>query len=126
MLRIALFASLAAAPMLPASALAHHTGSVYVDVSGRHHYRAAPAWVPPTGTQIYYGTHITHVPAYPEPNLGHEYPVPVYSGARPLPIVTYGSAHEDWCYSRYRSYRAYDNSFQPYTGGRRECFSPYQ
>jgi hypothetical protein len=37
----------------------------------------------------------------------------------------YGSAHENWCYNRYRSYRAYDNTFQPYNGPRRECRSPY-
>lgn len=36
-----------------------------------------------------------------------------------------GNAHVDWCYNRYRSYRAYDNSFQPYHGPRRQCWSPY-
>jgi len=34
-------------------------------------------------------------------------------------------AHVDWCYSQYRSYRASDNSFQPYNGPRRACSSPY-
>lgn len=34
-------------------------------------------------------------------------------------------AHVDWCYDRYRSYRASDNTFQPYNGPRRECRSPY-
>ena len=34
-------------------------------------------------------------------------------------------AHEEWCYDRYRSYRAWDNTFQPYRGGRRKCRSPY-
>ena len=29
-----------------------------------------------------------------------------------------GSAHVEWCYDRYRSYRAYDNTFQPYNGPR--------
>lgn len=33
--------------------------------------------------------------------------------------------HIDWCYDRYRSYRASDNTFQPYRGGRQECVSPY-
>lgn len=33
--------------------------------------------------------------------------------------------HVDWCYRRYRSYRASDNTFQPYNGGRRECYSPH-
>ncbi|ASY63494.1 immunoreactive 14 kDa protein BA14k [Sinorhizobium sojae CCBAU 05684] len=36
-----------------------------------------------------------------------------------------GSAHTRWCYGRYRSYRAYDNTFQPYQGPRRACISPY-
>lgn len=36
-----------------------------------------------------------------------------------------GSAHVEWCYDRYRSYRAYDNTFQPYNGPRRQCYSPY-
>ena len=34
-------------------------------------------------------------------------------------------SHINWCYNRYRSYRAYDNTYQPYNGRRRPCFSPY-
>ena len=34
-------------------------------------------------------------------------------------------AHVQWCDARYRSYRAWDNSFQPYHGPRRQCISPY-
>jgi hypothetical protein len=33
--------------------------------------------------------------------------------------------HVAWCSSRYRSYQMEDNSYRPYSGGRRECFSPY-
>jgi hypothetical protein len=36
-----------------------------------------------------------------------------------------GSAHVEWCYNRYRSYRAWDNSWQPNYGPRRQCRSPY-
>ena len=36
-----------------------------------------------------------------------------------------GSAHVAWCYSRYRSYRQWDNTYQPYYGSRRQCWSPY-
>lgn len=36
-----------------------------------------------------------------------------------------GNAHVEWCYDRYRSYRASDNTFQPYNGPRRQCYSPY-
>ena len=39
--------------------------------------------------------------------------------------VSYSSAHVRWCNNRYRSYRAYDNTFQPYHGPRRQCYSPY-
>jgi hypothetical protein len=43
------------------------------------------------------------------------------------PVVRYGggSAHVRWCYARYRSYRAWDDTFQPYHGPRRPCYSPY-
>lgn len=37
----------------------------------------------------------------------------------------FGDAHAQWCYGRYRSYRASDNSFQPYNGARQQCYSPY-
>jgi Ni/Co efflux regulator RcnB len=36
-----------------------------------------------------------------------------------------GDAHVQWCYDRYRSYRASDNTFQPYNGPRQQCISPY-
>ena len=36
-----------------------------------------------------------------------------------------GNAHVQWCYDHYRSYRASDNTFQPYNGPRRQCHSPY-
>jgi hypothetical protein len=34
-------------------------------------------------------------------------------------------AHDNWCYSKYRSYRSSDKTFQPYNGPRRYCNSPY-
>ncbi|PND23720.1 BA14K family protein, partial [Sinorhizobium sp. M4_45] len=30
-----------------------------------------------------------------------------------------------WCQNRWRSYRAYDNTYQPNSGPRRICVSPY-
>ncbi|WP_337269810.1 BA14K family protein [Oryzifoliimicrobium ureilyticus] len=35
------------------------------------------------------------------------------------------NSHTSWCYNRYRSYRASDNTFQPNSGPRRQCVSPY-
>ncbi|NMG40579.1 BA14K family protein [Chelativorans sp. ZYF759] len=34
-------------------------------------------------------------------------------------------SHVEWCYGQYRSYRASDNTFQPYQGPRRACRSPF-
>ena len=45
--------------------------------------------------------------------------------ANDAPAYRGGNAHVRWCYYRYRSYRAYDNTFQPYNGPRRQCYSPY-
>lgn len=36
-----------------------------------------------------------------------------------------GGSHVNWCSNRYRSYRAYDNTFQPNNGPRKRCVSPY-
>lgn len=33
--------------------------------------------------------------------------------------------HFEWCSARYRSYDAYSNTFQPYSGPRQACYSPY-
>jgi Ni/Co efflux regulator RcnB len=41
------------------------------------------------------------------------------------PAPRMGSSHVAWCANRYRSYRAYDNTFQPYNGPRQQCWSPY-
>ncbi len=49
----------------------------------------------------------------------------IASGNSGVRVRNYGSAHVDWCSSQYRSYRASDNTFQPYNGGRRTCMSPY-
>lgn len=48
---------------------------------------------------------------------------------RYVPPPRYGrglsQAHYRWCDNRYRSYRGYDNTFQPYNGPRKPCVSPY-
>ncbi|MBP1882859.1 BA14K family protein [Sinorhizobium mexicanum] len=46
---------------------------------------------------------------------------PRYSGPR----YSGGGSHTRWCYARYRSYRPSDNTYQPYGGPRRQCYSPY-
>lgn len=76
----------------------------------RRHHRHHRHWRhlrPNAGIQFYFGTPRSVRPRH------------VYPGYR-LPRV-----HIRWCYKRYRSYRAYDNTFQPYHGPRRACRSPY-
>ena len=51
---------------------------------------------------------------------------PKYTGTRTLYRVQNLSAdHVDWCYSKYRSYRAKDNTYQPDKGPRKICVSPF-
>ncbi|HSO47602.1 MAG TPA: BA14K family protein [Rhizobiaceae bacterium] len=52
---------------------------------------------------------------------------PVYPTTRPVyRSVEVAPAHVRWCATRYRSYRAWDDTFQPYNGPRRYCISPYR
>ncbi|WP_426239443.1 BA14K family protein [Pararhizobium sp. DWP1-1-3] len=41
------------------------------------------------------------------------------------PYVGSGTAVTAWCAERYRSYRASDNTYQPYGGARRQCEPPF-
>lgn len=41
------------------------------------------------------------------------------------PRVSGGGSHQQWCANRYRSYRAYDNTYVPRAGVRAQCNSPY-
>jgi len=63
--------------------------------------------------------------SYPRYYLGPPYPNYYYAQPRRYYGRGYGSGHVAWCYNRYRSYRAWDNTFQPYHGPRRQCRSPY-
>ncbi len=40
-------------------------------------------------------------------------------------VVRITRQHLEWCENRFRSYRASDNTFQPYNGPRQQCISPY-
>lgn len=70
------------------------------------------------GGPRYYGPRY-YAPRYYEPRVYYRRHVPRHHRVAPV------SAHVRWCSAKYRSYRAWDNSFQPYRGGRRECVSPY-
>lgn len=107
-----------------------HDGRLYYKKNGRHYYNGHRGyrkyrrgyrryngwWFPPAAFGFGYG--VVPAPRY-VPRYAPRYVVPprVGRGLRP--------AHYRWCENRYRSYRAYDNTFQPYHGPRRPCFSPY-
>jgi len=112
------------------------------------HYRPGP---PPRGPNRYYGGRHHHGDrhgwyrghrGYPYYRPGYRrygdfwFPAAAFIAGAVItgaivnsqPRVVYrgnGNAHTQWCYSHYRSYRAYDNTFQPYNGPRRQCISPY-
>lgn len=71
-------------------------------------------------------------PGYRRHSDGFWYPLAAFGlgavvgGAIASPAPAYGGdAHVQWCYDHYRSYRASDNTFQPYVGPRKACVSPY-
>jgi hypothetical protein len=43
----------------------------------------------------------------------------------PQPTLAMNAGHVEWCSERYRSYDPADNSYNTYSGMRRECISPY-
>ena len=46
----------------------------------------------------------------------------IVNSQQPRAVYNNGGGHVQWCYNRYRSYRASDN---PYNGPRQQCYSPY-
>lgn len=63
-----------------------------------------------------YGNSNSTYNSYQQKRVRNHAPRNVYQGSNP---------HLRWCYDSYKSYREADNTFQPYSGGRRECLSPY-
>lgn len=115
----------AAAPMLGGQGASAQSDVIKVD--GRRFYRR--------GDHAYYRGHRGyrhHRRGYREYN-GFWFPPAAFAlgviigqaAQQPTYRVPYNAAHYQWCENRYRSYRVYDNSFQPYHGPRQQCYSPY-
>lgn len=100
----------------------HRDGRRYWRYDGRRNWHRGDDWYRyrrPWRSGPSFGLYLG-VPVFPGP-----YYEPYYN-YRPRPIYRRPvNSHVSWCYQRYRSYRAYDNSFQPYYGPRRQCRSPY-
>lgn len=75
-----------------------------------------------------------HRPGYRRHSDGWWYPLAAFgagaviggaiAGSRPAEAGV-NPRHYDWCASRYRTYRASDNTYVPRAGVRAECRSPY-
>lgn len=80
----------------------------------RRHYHSRPSIYFEFGVPSYryYTPSYRYVPTY-------RY-VPAPSYRRVLSV-----SHYRWCHLQYRSYRQYDNTYQPYHGPRQQCISPY-
>ena len=85
------------------------------------------------GNQAYYNGHRGYRdrrPGYRQHN-GWWFPPAAFiagaivGGAAQQQAPRMSNAHVRWCHERWRSYRASDNSYQPYNGPRRACVSPY-
>lgn len=79
------------------------------DRRDRRHYHRPP---PPPRSGIYF-------------EFGPRYAPPPRYYAPPRQVYRLPASHVRWCENQYRSYRAWDNTFQPYNGPRRQCASPY-
>lgn len=78
-------------------------------------------------------------PGYRRHSDGYWYPLAALGAAaiiggviaaqpRPAPVQTQpgiNPRHVEWCSIRYRSYRSFDNTYQPSYGPRQQCYSPY-
>lgn len=101
------------------------------EVQYRHHNRHYRPHYRPHNRPGYWHGHRGYRyarPGYRRYNDGWWYPLAAFSagaiigGAVAQPPR--GSAHVRWCASRYKTYRASDNTYQPTNGPRRQCVGP--
>ncbi|MBD9371940.1 BA14K family protein [Rhizobium sp. ARZ01] len=102
----------------------------------RHHYHRPP---PRHGWHNGHRGYRDHRHGYRRHSDGWWYPLAAFGAGAiiggaiasppryvsPPPRASYTSRHVEWCASRYRTYRAYDNTYVPQVGYRAECISPY-
>jgi hypothetical protein len=115
----------------------HHGKRQYPYYNGRRGYRTYRHgyrrhhgwWFPPAAFSYRYRYVPPQRSIYPPPLVLTPPPAviqpPAHVFVPPPPAAYLSPAHYQWCDRRYRSYRAADNSFQPYHGPRRACISPY-
>lgn len=100
----------------------------------RHNNRG-PGWQGGHRGPGWYGGHRGYRhqrPGYRRHSDGWWYPLAAFGAGAIIggainsrPAQASGSAHYQWCASRYRTYRASDNTYVPRAGVRAQCNSPY-
>lgn len=142
LLAISSFDSAVAGPIQPmvqpAATQTSGQAAAVIDVQYRHnnrHFRPHRPHFRPHYRQHYRGGGYWHGhrgyryarPGYRRYNDGLWYPLAAFTaGAIIGGAVSHpprGSAHVRWCASRYKTYRASDNTYQPTNGPRRQCVS---
>jgi len=123
-------AAMPAAPLAARDMAAKATpvhGTIYWRY-GRPYWNGYPGYRRPRPGYQYYGGFWFPPPAFgiiivPQPRYRtYRYRDPA-PGLQPTYQLT--EQHYRWCERRYRSYRRWDNTFQPYHGPRKQCVSPY-
>ena len=133
---------MALTPAVPAAAMPAHIPAPQVEKSSdvqtvqhrrdRHDRRY---WRHGDRRSGWYGGHRGyrhHRPGYRRHSDGWWYPLAAFGAGAIIggamnsrPAQASGSAHYNWCASRYRTYRASDNTYVPRVGVRAQCNSPY-
>lgn len=127
--------AVSAAPTITRSAPVFDTGSNLIEVQNRRDRRSVHRrGFYRQNNHAYYNGHRGYRerrPGYRQRN-GYWFPAGAFIAGAIIGSTTANAsanrlpaAHVNWCQNRYRSYRVYDNSFQPYNGPRLQCASPY-
>jgi hypothetical protein len=115
-----------------------HASGIDVWVVGRDHQ---PQWRHNGNHWPKWRNHRKHQPKWHHPRRGKVtigiwggpfydpfWYVPQYRYVEPVPryrVINLSAAHIKWCYARYKTYRASDNTYKPTKHTRRQCISPY-
>jgi hypothetical protein len=88
----------------------------------REHEWRRDGWRYRPRSGVYFNYYVDRWPGYYDDGYYYD-PGPRY--VAPRYRIRLSEAHIEWCYARYKTYRASDNTFKPTRHTRRQCISPY-
>ncbi|WP_316961641.1 BA14K family protein [Agrobacterium tumefaciens] len=120
------FSSLTAASATPMPAFSAPKVSNVEEVQYRHHRRHYREWRHHRADRYHHRHyHRHHRRSNAGAIIGGLAVGAIIGGALAAPRHSYRGGHAQWCANRYRTYRAYDNTYVPRVGVRAYCRSPY-